>query len=793
MSSSFFCPDAQAFLRLLHTPDGLLAVRSLNPQAEWHFTSATLKEALPLLEKHSGSRALYACLNPVRADMGDGYAEDKDITSFRWFPIDADPVRLPDLASTDAEKAAAAAALDALLDALRAYLPGLDAALIRGDSGNGAHAIILLPGYPPHGDGKGRSAEWQKLKRLHTALCKKFSTAAVKFDTSVFNPSRIWRLYGTMNIKGEDTPERPHRMARLLSVPADLRPLDILAYEAALADAFAPTPPPPLLGAGGPPPLSGTGRVAEERGREGSPEPPDLPPWWTELVTPGDRNKITFQRARWLVNTTEGNRPVADAWDELRAWNKVVCRPPLPEDELRKTFDSARKAGDNPSYAAPPSDSPLPNLGEGGVRADGPGVRASGDAPWPAPLAAAAYHGLAGEIVRAVEPHTEADPAAVLVQLLVAVGSAIGREPFFLVGATRHHLNLFAVIVGDTAHARKGTSWDECRAILSMADMEWTARITGGLTSGEGLIQAVRDRVEKEVPKKDKDGKRSTETETVVTDEGVSDKRLLAVESEYASVLQAMQRDGNTLSATIRNAWDTGSLQNMTKEGRRATGAHISIIGHITAEELKRNLTSTEAANGFANRYLWLCARRARLLPEPTRPDVGLMAGLGERLRQAIDAARTVGAVCRDDDARRQWAAVYGRLTEATPGLLGSVTTRAAPLVTRLSLLYALLDKSPAVRTPHLMAALALWEYAEASCRYIFGDSLGDPVADDLLRRLRQAGAEGMTRTQISQAAGHHKDAQRIGRALALLLDNKRIRAERGETPGRPVETYFAL
>src|SRR5712671_70478 len=69
---------------------------------------------------------------------------------------------------------------------------------------------------------------------------------------------------------------------------------------------------------------------------------------------------------------------------------------------------------------------------------------------WPDPLPSEAYHGLAGEIVRAIEPHTEADPAALLLQLLAGFGSIVGRKPHFRAEADRHYLNLFVVLVGTT-------------------------------------------------------------------------------------------------------------------------------------------------------------------------------------------------------------------------------------------------------------------------------------------------------------------------------------------------------
>jgi len=87
-------------------------------------------------------------------------------------------------------------------------------------------------------------------------------------------------------------------------------------------------------------------------------------------------------------------------------------------------------------------------------------------APWPQPLAEEAFYGLAGDIVRTIKPHTEADPAALMIQLLATFGNVVGRKAHFMVEATPHHLNLFAVVVGDTAKSRKGTSWGPDTQIL---------------------------------------------------------------------------------------------------------------------------------------------------------------------------------------------------------------------------------------------------------------------------------------------------------------------------------------
>jgi hypothetical protein len=105
-----------------------------------------------------------------------------------------------------------------------------------------------------------------------------------------------------------------------------------------------------------------------------------------------------------------------------------------------------------------------------------------------------ALHGLAGEIVAAIDPFTEADPVAVLAQLLVAFGNAVGRAPYFRVGATEHHVNEYVVLIGATSRGRKGSAWDEVRALLAEVDEEWADdRVRSGLSSGEGLVWAVRD------------------------------------------------------------------------------------------------------------------------------------------------------------------------------------------------------------------------------------------------------------------------------------------------------------
>lgn len=108
------------------------------------------------------------------------------------------------------------------------------------------------------------------------------------------------------------------------------------------------------------------------------------------------------------------------------------------------------------------------------------------------------------------------------------------------------------------------------------------------------------------------------------------DHRLMVVEPEFASTFKVAGRETNTLSPVIRQAWDTGTLRTLTRNNPlTAEGAHISIVGHITAEELKRHLTSTEAANGFGNRFIWMLVRRSKKLHEVGLPLSGRQRHVG--------------------------------------------------------------------------------------------------------------------------------------------------------------------
>lgn len=398
----------------------------------------------------------------------------------------------------------------------------------------------------------------------------------------------------------------------------------------------------------------------------------------------------------------------AEIYPALAAVNLNRCKPPLDDDEVRSI---ARSVCRYPAGEAKQSPQP------------------------PDRLADAAFHGLAGEIVKKIEPHTEADPAALLIHFLVSFGNIIERKAHFYAGGQRHYANLFAALVGNSAKGRKGTASANINFVFGQVTPDWlNERQQSGMSSGEGLIWAVRDKITQQQPIRQRG--EVTGYQDVEIDPGITDKRLMVVEGELGQPLKVLGREGNTLSPIIRKAWDSdGKLQSLTKNSpAKATGAHISIIGHITLTELRQLLAGTsELFNGWANRFLWVYTRRRKLLPDGGQLHAVDFTDEKKRLTAAIEHGKQQDLlIARDREAAGVWERLYPELEIDHPGIFGAVTARSSAQVLRLAMLYALLDLEAWVRPVHLQAAVAVWRYCEASAAYIFaggGEQAADPLA----------------------------------------------------------------
>tara|TARA_R110000787_G_scaffold244039_1_gene350001 strand:+ start:429 stop:2099 length:1671 start_codon:yes stop_codon:yes gene_type:complete len=433
-------------------------------------------------------------------------------------------------------------------------------------------------------------------------------------------------------------------------------------------------------------------------------------------------------------------------------------------------LDSARRAD------------PPENVDESGTINEFVQPRRAASAPWPAPLSNKVRVGLMADVLDAVEQETEADPAAIVFDFIARVGCLVGRGPHFSISADRHGTNAFVLIVGSTGSGRKGTSAAYPRVLARIADP--ALQTQSGMSSGEGLIETIKD---ERIVGINKDGSDKIEP-------GVTDKRVLVTEAEFARTLKASSRRDNTLSTLIRLAWDSRTLSTMTKQPYKATDPHVSIIGHITPEELRSLLSSNDISGGTANRFLFVASKKSRTLPYGGHVSDDVLDRLGTILRDLVDYGRCNRDMQFTEQAHTEWAEHYATLArdEAIGGVAGQVLARGVPQVRRLAMIFAILDRSRDVDSHHVRAAMEAWRFSRDSVLHVFGVRTGNRLADLIHDELRLAEGEQLTRAEIRSIAGSNVSGAEIEDALATLQTAEIAYGQRRKTGqrGKPAEVW---
>jgi hypothetical protein len=330
------------------------------------------------------------------------------------------------------------------------------------------------------------------------------------------------------------------------------------------------------------------------------------------------------------------------------------------------------------------------------------------------------FYGLAGRIIKKLQPETESHPVGNLLELLATFGNIVGPTAHYVIEDTRHYANINVVKVGKSSKSRKGTGKARIERIASQLDSSWfTSRNISGLGSGEAVIWDIRDPVMG--PSKNKT---TGEVTLVQIDAGVSDKRLYISEGEFSGVLAVAGRKDSILSTVIRNAWDHKALRNKVKGSPAVClNPHVSISADITRDELLNLLSDSDRFNGFGNRFLWCFVDRQGLKPHGGE-DIDWSKEIIE-LYAAVEFTKKQQRIFMDRNAREMWNRIYEELSEDVDvGVVGAVTGRGEAQVIRLALIFAMLDLSDHIRVEHLKAARALWQYCEDSARIIFGGVL---------------------------------------------------------------------
>ncbi len=506
--------------------------------------------------------------------------------------------------------------------------------------------------------------------------------------------------------------------------------------------------------------------------------------WSVDAKVVGDPDFSPLQ-GRNVILWPDNHEPGHKAARKAMSWLEQAGAYPL----LLPLLESLP---DNWSLADPPPKGfgPCALFGRAGLPPIQPLAETGNDAirSWPC-LLSSALPGLAGEFVALATRCSEADPAAVLATFLARFGVEVygfepGKGPYVRVGETRHPPRLYAVVVGASSRARKGTSAKPVLRAFEEIPEKWkngppVAPHTGGpLSSGEGLAFRLRER--------DAEGGEDEEPSGHTTD-----KRLFVLDEELAAATATMKRKGNTLSMALRSFWDSGDYEPLTKITPVVVrGAHVGIVTHITVRELRRNLDATQIANGFANRFLWICARRTKLVVCPTAIPEGEFAPFRETLWERIRLAQSRSELQFTPEARSLWEKVYPEVSRDLPGAGGDITARGEAHCIRLALVYALLDGAKCIGPGHLRAALALWQYARDSALYIFGDG----EEDGLLRKILQALRSGpKSTTDLNALFGGRVTSRTMQALLQELVGCGLVEKREIKTGGRPRILYHGV
>lgn len=418
--------------------------------------------------------------------------------------------------------------------------------------------------------------------------------------------------------------------------------------------------------------------------------------------------------------------------------------------------------------------------------------------PPPAPDTDAMLHGIIGEIARAGSSGKEVHPVAVAAACMSWLSAAIGPDIYLPIGDTRHHTNLYTLHIGRSARGGKGESLGLVRRIRDAIyrgpdDHPCGQMHSGGLSSREGLAGAVHDEY--------REGK------AIIP--AVEDKRLWIVEAEFANVLAQGKREGNTLLPALRDVWDGGNIQPLTKgKGMWSTHPHIALHGNITPGELQSRIEAREISGGTFNRIMMIWAERTCMvaLPEPT--DHAMVAGFARRIEDIIKWA--VGAY-PDTRSRRKaslspaaaqlWLQLYPELKAAHPAgdLVAAATERRAPICLRIALIHAILGQTLMITPEHIRVGYAWAQYGADTAAYVLAALGGQARDTDKERKVlaflrKMPGKEADRRAITHKCFFGHVDAKGLDRVLTPLVEDGALhRRVVAPTAGGRKRTIYAL
>jgi len=407
------------------------------------------------------------------------------------------------------------------------------------------------------------------------------------------------------------------------------------------------------------------------------------------------------------------------------------------------------------------------------------------------PIDPTAFDCYLGGVVDAVAEFTEGDPVNILVSLICITGVHLGQKPHVRAGDDIHPLLVWPLIIGRTGSGRKGAGWSSAKRIaLAAAPDFMSTNLRSGLTSGEGLAAMFTD---------DPDAPGDGEAAPAKRSGGrlpAGDRRLLVFEAEWAAVMARMKREGNSLSATLRGAWEGGDLSTLAVSARIAPSSHVGLVAHITPEEFRAKVSASDLAGGTYNRFLPVMVARARFLPGGQGAPLAVINGLGAELAERLERGGELGALAFTPAGDELWRRLYVEFgtDSGDTGPVEQFVSRAAPYCLRIAGIHAALDGTSAIDGDHLAAAAALVRYSIDSARAAFSQNADTAK---LAAWIAAAGTEGRTREQVrSDFYARNKKADEVNALLDALVRAGRITVTKrppASGRGRPTEVYTAV
>jgi Protein of unknown function (DUF3987) len=612
-------------------------------------------------------------------------------------------------------------------------------------------------------------------------------------DGTTWNADRIMRLPGTLNHPNarKVANGQPTALACVLSSTGELRSWrDIIAAITRLEDK---------------PPAHAEPRKPGERRRTANGHDArdfggDLPPYATDEQLEELFTKLPHLAAVWDQSTC--NPPLDDSpsgWDHRWA-SELAHEGYAPEmiasylRAYRAHHEPHKGKQDRPDYIWRTVNRATRDRGEHlAAELNGHTARIEEITPEPEPapepepvnLDAPAFYRELGEMVRNLDPLTEADPYGILAATLVMLGNWIGRRYHLRVGADRHYAAQQLILTGQSALSRKGTACSIAKAAMQVFDEEWHRdNIFYSLNSGQGIAHTVNKL-----------------NEAAMQTNANGDKRALFIAEEFADVLRKSQQKDNTILQVLRLAWDGATLENTSITHRiRVHGATVSMIGMITEAELRQLLDPAELATGSYNRMGFLVVTRSKVLPgfppEITPDHFAPMRQIRKQIdslpRQYQIAPDCISApITLSPAAAAQAIDLKERWETEGKNLIEQASSRAFMHVLRYALIYAVIDGHKNIGPAHLEAAEHLVEKMADGVRRQATAELSDKIAERILTHMREDPTEMLSRTGISVGVfNRNVPARDLENAISTLMNLGLLRDQKVVTSGRPRTLY---